>query len=101
VRRIRVVNAKSRAGDRIIPINATAHSVLSDLAKNSASPLVFPSNRKLGEKLLGLKKSFKKAVELAGIPHIRLHDMRHTFATRSVRAGVDIVSVQHLLLISA
>jgi integrase len=46
---------------------------------------------------LDLKKGFKKAVQLAGIPHFRFHDMRHTFATRLVRAGVDIVSVQHLL----
>ena len=40
---------------------------------------------------------FWKAVKLAGIPHIRFHDLRHTFATRLVRAGVDIVTLQHLL----
>ena len=96
-RTIRIINSKSNAGDRVIPINATAHSLLSNLAKNSTSPLLFPSNRKLGEKLLDLKKGFKKAVELAGISHFRFHDTRHTFATRLVRAGVDIVSVQHLL----
>ena len=96
-RTIRVVNAKSNAGNRIIPVNATAHMLLCDLLKKSTSLLVFPSNRKPGEKLLDLKKGFKKAVGLAGIPHIRFHDMRHTFATRLVRAGVDIISVQHLL----
>jgi integrase len=94
---IRIINAKSSAGDRVIPMNATVHSLLSDLAKKATSPLIFPSNRKQGEKLLDVKKGFKKAVELAGIPHIRFHDMRHTFATRLVRAAVDIVSVQHLL----
>jgi integrase len=57
----------------------------------------FPSNRKTGEKLLDIKKGFKKSVQLAGIPPIRFHDMRHTFATRLVRAGVDSISVQHLL----
>jgi integrase len=96
-RTIRIINAKSSAGDRVIPMNATAHTLLSDLVKKGSSPLVFPSNRKPGEKLLDLKKSFKKAVQLAGIPHFRFHDTRHTFATRLVRAGVDIVSVQHLL----
>ena len=45
-----------------------------------------------------MEKAFKKAVELAGITHIRFHDMRLTFATRLVQAGVDIVSVQHLLV---
>jgi integrase len=96
-RALRVINAKSSAGNRIIPMNATVHTLLSDLLKKTTSPLVFPSNRKPGEKLLDVKKGFKKAVQLAGIPHFRFHDMRHTFATRLVRAGVDIVSVQHLL----
>jgi integrase len=82
---------------RVIPMNATTHSLLSELVKNTGSPLVFPTNRKKGEKLLDLKKGFKKAVGLAGIPHIRFHDMRHTFAIRLVQAGVEIVSVQHLL----
>jgi integrase len=96
-RAIRIINAKSNAGNRVIPMNTTVHTLLSDLAKREISPLVFPSNRKPGEKLLDLKKGFKKAVQLAEIPHIRFHDMRHTFATRLVRAGVDIISVQYLL----
>jgi integrase len=96
-RTIRVINAKSSAGDRVIPMNATVYSLLSELAKTAASPLVFPSNRKPGERFIDLKKGFKKAVELAEIPHVRFHDLRHTFATRLVRAGVDIVTVQHLL----
>ena len=78
-------------------MNATVHSLLSDLAKRATSPLVFPSNRKPGEKLLDLKKGFKKALQLAGIPHIRFHDMRHSFATRLIRAGVDIITAQKLL----
>ena len=78
-------------------MNATVHSLLSDLAKRATSAFVFPSNRKPGEKLLDLKKGFKKAVQLAGIPHVRFHDMRHTFATRLIWAGVDIITVQKLL----
>jgi site-specific recombinase XerD len=36
-------------------------------------------------------------MQLAGLPEIRFHDLRHTFATRLVQEGVDIISVQHLL----
>ena len=96
-RTIRIINAKSKASNRIIPMNKGVHSMLKDLADGTTSPFVFPSNRKPGERYLDLKKGFKKAVSLAGIPHIRFHDMRHTFATRLVRAGVDIVTVQNLL----
>jgi integrase len=61
------------------------------------SNLVFPSNRKVGVRLLDLKKGFKKAVRLAKMPKIRFHDLRHTFTKRLVQAGVDIITVQHLL----
>ena len=46
---------------------------------------------------MDLKKGFKKAVQLAGIKKIRFHDTRHSFATRLIRAGVDIITVQKLL----
>jgi site-specific recombinase XerD len=44
-----------------------------------------------------VKKGFKKAVQLAGIPHIQFHDLRHSFATRLIHAVVDIIAVQKLL----
>jgi integrase len=96
-RAIRIINAKSNAGNRVIPMNTTVLTLLSDLAKGKTSSLVFPSNRRPGEKLLDLKKGFKKAVQLAGIQKLRFHDTRHTFATRLIRAGVDIITVQKLL----
>jgi integrase len=96
-RAIRITNAKSSAGNRVIPMNTTVHTLLSGLAKGKTSPLVFPGNGTPGEKLLDLKKGFKKAVQRAGIQPIRFHDLRHSFATRLVRAGADIITVQQLL----
>ena len=57
---IRVINAKSDSGNRVIPMNAAVHSLLCDLAKRSTSPFVFPSNRKPGERLLDLKKGSRR-----------------------------------------
>ena len=34
---------------------------------------------------------------LAGIPEVRLHDLRHAFATRLIESGIDIITVRDLL----
>lgn len=40
---------------------------------------------------------WKMALELAGVGHARPHDLRHTYASRLVRAGVPMARVQKLL----
>jgi site-specific recombinase XerD len=42
-------------------------------------------------------RAFTAAVKEAEIAHCRFHDLRHTFATRLVQAGVDLYKVQKLL----
>lgn len=39
-------------------------------------------------------KRFKKAVAASGVPEVRFHDMRHTFATTSLFNGDDVKTVQ-------
>jgi integrase len=96
-RTIHIHNAKSSHGERRIPMNQAVQDLLFNLAQKRKSDFVFPSSRKPGERLGDSKVGFWRAVKLAGIPHIRYHDLRHTFATRLVQAGVDLITVQHLL----
>lgn len=42
-------------------------------------------------------KAFKKALEEAGLPEKRLHDLRHTYAVSSLQAGDDVKTVQENL----
>jgi len=44
-----------------------------------------------------LRRAFRNAVKKAKIENFRFHDLRHTFATRLIQAGVDIYKVQRLL----
>ena len=41
--------------------------------------------------------SFKKVVADIGIPNARFHDLRHSYAVASIRAGDDIKTVQENL----
>lgn len=44
-----------------------------------------------------LRKELIKILDATGIPAIKVHDLRHTFATRCIAAGIDVKTVSVLL----
>lgn len=89
---------KSKSGkQRFIEMNSPLFSLMRELrVKNPQAGHVF-LNPKTGRPLADVKTAFKAACRRAGIKGLRFHDLRHTFATRLVEAGVDIVTVRDLL----
>jgi integrase len=60
-----------------------------------ATALIFPNS--LGNAdLHWAEKDFPEAVEEAEIKDFRLHDTRHTFASRLAMEGVDILAIKEL-----
>lgn len=49
-----------------------------------------------GEHLTQTKvwKEFQKILMKAGLQHFRVHDLRHTFAVNSIKAGDDVKTIQ-------
>jgi len=45
----------------------------------------------------GLKSSFRRARERAGLPHITFHDLRRTCATMMITNGIDLYTVSKVL----
>ncbi len=78
---------------RHVPINKTAHEALEGIP-GLHDGHVF---RYRGLPVQDVKTAFLKAVKRAGIPRCRFHDLRHTFATRLVLAGVDLATVKELM----
>lgn len=92
---VRVVRTKS-GQDRYVPLNETAADVIKAQRLATHGEFVFPST-KGGEHFKAVCHSFSRACRLAGISGLRFHDLRHTFATRLIHRGADIVTVQNLL----
>lgn len=92
---IRVTGTKS-GRDRIVPLNNAASSVIMAQRSKSYGPYVFPST-KGREFMKSVAHSFTRACRKAGIKGLRFHDLRHTFASRLIQKGADIITVQNLL----
>jgi integrase len=93
---IRVENTKS-GQNRFIPINESLMTVLANLKQeNGKSQFVF-LNPKTGKPMVDVKTGFKAATRRAGIRGLRFHDLRHTFASRLIESGFDLITVKDLL----
>src|SRR5262249_47873516 len=61
------------------------------------SGYLFESKR-TGKPITDIKHAWRKALELAGIPHIPFHCAgRHTFGTRAAEGGASIKDIQEIM----
>lgn len=91
---------RSKNGERrTIPMNQTVLDLLSQkyATRASVSELVFASQTETVLDGSNLRRGFACALKAAKIENLHFHDLRHTFATRLVQAGVDLYKVQRLL----
>ena len=80
---------------RIIPMNKPVRDTLKKHPRHITSELVLAHGD--GTAYKGVDHAFHKALEKAGLPRIRIHDLRHSFASNLVTAGVPLNVVQELL----
>jgi integrase len=52
---------------------------------------------KTGQGLVDIRKRFHRALKDAGIEGFVFHDLRHTFASYLVMAGVDLMTVKEFM----
>jgi len=92
---------KTKAARRTIPTTDDVITLLNARVKEATAketPFVFPSPHNIQKAIGSVKKAHSAAVGRAKIKHhLRLYDLRHTFATRAVASGTDLPTLSALL----
>jgi integrase len=94
----RLKHTKTPLSTRAVPLQAIALEALDRLPR-SENPILFPNSRggRIDFRSFG-RRHWKPAQMKAGIEPLRhLYDLRHTYATFALRAGVSVFAVSRFL----
>ena len=93
--RIPAANSKSKR-IRAIPLNDSAIEVLDMLDSEDTHDYLF-INQLTGERLTSVNRVWNRLRIKAGLSHLRMHDLRHQFASFLVNSGRTLYEVQKIL----
>lgn len=86
----------SKTGKRRIPLPREAHDILMDLPRRDGNPYVI-----LGEgdhePLVNLQKPWRRIRCMAGLDDVRIHDLRHTYASVAMKSGIDPFTLKEIM----
>ncbi len=99
---VHVREGKSDMAVRDVPITSRALPVLNRRISRAKGEYLFP--RRVGNgydwsrPMTELEPAHQRALRKSGIePPFRLYDLRHTYGTRAIEAGIDVFSVAKLM----
>ncbi len=97
----RLVFAKKRKRLRYLELNEVAIAALQSIERIPGNPYVI-AGRKVGKHLYDFRRQWLAIKERAGIDDVsrgtvRVHDLRHTFASMAISSGVPIEVISKLL----
>ena len=92
-------DTKTYAGTRKIVLPPSTADLLRSRQKHSCSPWIFhnPFQPELPMNPNSAYRHLKTLLTESGLPNIRFHDIRHTFATHALSSGVDAKTLAGIL----
>ena len=92
-------DAKTYAGTRKIVLPPSTAGLMRERKKTSVSPRIFhdPLRPEAPVNPSSAYNQLKKFLDMAGLPSIRFHDLRHTFSTHALASGVDTKTLPGIL----
>ena len=85
-----------KTGARMVPLTPTAEAVLAGIARPPGNPWVI-AGRRPGGRLASLTAEWHRIRARAGLDDVRIHDLRHSFASRALSAGESLSMIGRLL----
>jgi integrase len=86
----------SKTGAKIVPLASAALELLADLPHATDGAFVLPAAKGNGN-YTGLQKDWERVRERARLPGLRIHDMRHSFASFAVADGHSLFLIGKVL----
>lgn len=86
----------SKTGQKLIPLGAPALSVLEALPRMNDNPHVLPSSRE-GKPIVNIAKVWRAVRKSADLEDVRLHDLRHSFASVGAAGGESLLVIGKIL----
>jgi integrase len=82
--------------DHVAPLSAPAKQLLTELRRKTNGPWVFPADSKPGHRVT-VQKSWLELCRAARITGLRIHDLRHGFASQLASSGASLPLIGSLL----
>lgn len=86
----------SKTGPKVIFLSRPAVDLLASMPRAEESPYVIQGRRR-GRPMVNIAKPWGIVRRRAGLPGVRLHDLRHSFASVAAAAGVSLPIIGGLL----
>jgi integrase len=87
----------SKTGAKTVYLSTKAAGLLSDARGQAPSAVFVCEGRKQGECLVNLQKPWRRIRAMAGLDDVRIHDLRHSYASLGVQAGLSLPMIGKLL----
>lgn len=97
-KRAAILLKDSKSGPRTVALTPPAIGVLRRVrGRIRFGPWVFPSPRAAGKPMGSVQGAWEAVREKAGVPDVRIHDLRHTHASVAVSTGLSLEVIGSLL----
>jgi integrase len=87
----------SKTGAKVVHFGKTAADVLTSIKKLDGNPYVITGQKNDGSRLTDLQHPWRRIRAKAGLDNVRIHDLRHSYASGALALGEGLTMIGKLL----